>query len=263
MSEQPPYPPQPPYQPPHQPQQPPLGGEPTIAPGAGWGQPPQASQAPQAPQQPVWQPGYSPAPGTPPGPGPKKPWGLVVAALVAGLVVGGGAATGIVLASSGDPKDSDEYIALDKNLDEARASLDAGAGGTEPDGEATADSPSVPEATVSSEAPTDPDPGSAGSTIDVDGWAVSEPDVHADVVDDFEATFTATNNTGEPATAYFDLVLSLQGATVAELTCSDDAALESDDLGQTDPGQTASLTCYGLTDYVEGGWDAVDVTYGF
>lgn len=253
MSDQPPF--QPPNQPPYQPSQPqqPSYAAPTQVPG----QTPWAQQPPSYPQQQPYQSGgYGGgpgAPGTPSGGGQKKPWGLVVGALVAGLVIGGGAAAGIVAATTGDPKDSDEYKAVSRDLDEARESL---SGGDDP----TAEAPDSPT-TESVAPPTDPEssesaPSGGEGTREIDGWSVTEPELSEDSLGDFEATMQATNNTGGPEVGYFEITVSQGSRELATLTCI------NRDGEPVDEGTTVEIECFTSDDYTAD-YDTVDIEAGF
>ncbi len=256
MSDQPPFPP--PNQPPRpsQPPTPPSYDAPTVAPGSqGWQQPsaypPAYGQSyPQSYGQ-----GSPASPGMPPGGGQRKtPWGLVIGSLVSGLVIGGGVAGGVAALTATDPEDTDEYQALSDDLDEARASLSEGSAPTSPA------APTGPETSEAPEEPTEPsepsEGGEAGGTRDVDGWTVTEPDISADTLDDFQATMQATNGTGGPEVAYFEVTVSKGSTVLTEMTCVG---------GEGQPveeGTTVEVSCFTSDDYTDD-YDAVDITAGF
>jgi hypothetical protein len=280
VSDQPPF--QPPNQPPPRPTEPPAQPSsqppaqpsydaPTMAPGSqGWSQ--QPSSYPQGysqgyppsygqgyPQSP--QPGYPSSPGTPPGAGGRNtPWGLLIGSLVAGLVIGGGVAGGVVALTAGDPKDSDEYQALSDDLDEARASLSEDSDPTASTSPESPDAPTGPSESTEPAEPTEPsepsEGGETGGGREVDGWTLTEPEITADSLDDFQATMQATNGTGGPEVAYFEVTVSKGSTVLTEMTCVG---------GEGEPveeGTTVDVSCFTSDDYTDD-YDTVDITAGF
>ena len=66
----------------------------------------------------------------------------------------------------------------------------------------------------------------------------------------------ATNDTGEPAIAYFQVVVSKGSEQLTEMFCADESAEE------VDPGATVDISCFTSDDYTDD-YDSVVVQAGF